>query len=601
MNVFLSTSHCLRANGSTSPHSLALGCRLSLHAVTHATRHTARYSSQLAAADIVSHRPLGRVPLVRAFGFRELGIRDPIVAALGKAFPDVQRPTLSQAEFIPAILNGQDVVLHDETGTGKSFGTVLALLSKSRAKPISPAGMQPDGPCITSLVVVPHRDLGFQMLHWIASILQHSGQRPPSLESIAQLVARGDSTSTQQAHQLLTTPPHILIGTPQALWEIYQEDRRALQVENLATLVVDEVDYLLDVPPPYVRKRREGAAWKNFRKHPSSTRLLLEEILPMRRPGAMRLSEADEEDSDDEYSRGPKQRGTSRRLMATPPLQVVMSSATVHSNLTDHLWDARWLKDGCMMISGKQLAKTNAHMIYDDGQNKSEVVHHAFVVSLDGKLSNVEFAVRPDQKEQTKDKKDRRPEYPGKSEHTKSVPPQLSTSPQMMEAVATFFALDVPQLALLVLPPNSAVQKAVSELCDLGVDARMLDLRSGDVAQLGRLSGQTGAESGATLLVATPASTRGVDLPQLTHVFCVGTPDLTSADSFKHISGRVDRFGRGGKIITFITEREQEQKEGMVRTTKNPAGLLRMFYRKLRIEPVWFDLGAVEMALNEQQ
>lgn len=60
-----------------------------------------------------------RIPLVRAFGFRELGIDDDLVLRLEKAYPDVRRPTLTQTEYIPAILEGKDVVVHDETGSGK--------------------------------------------------------------------------------------------------------------------------------------------------------------------------------------------------------------------------------------------------------------------------------------------------------------------------------------------------------------------------------------------------------------------------------------------------------------------------------------------------
>ncbi|KAH8120442.1 P-loop containing nucleoside triphosphate hydrolase protein [Phellopilus nigrolimitatus] len=599
MNAFLRTSHCLRANGRL--HASPPSYRLVRRSVIRPSLRLVRHSSQTAAADATSsapfqaevRRPLGRVPLVRAFGFRELGIRDPIVHALPKAFPDVERPTLSQAEFIPAILNGKDVLLHDETGTGKSFGTILALLSKPRAKSASQAGRRQQSPCITSLVVVPHRDLGFQMMHWIESIVKHSEPHPPPLDSFAQLVVRGGSAPAgEQIDRLRAAPPHILIGTPQALWEIFETDRQALQVEDLATLVVDEVDYLLDIPPPYVRQSRHGAAWKNFNKHPSLARRLLEEILPLRKPGAVPLAQAEFDDK-------PKIRTTTTR-----PIQVVMSSATVHSNLTEHLMDARWMREDGIILSGKKLAKTNAHMILEDDKERTEVVHHAFVVSAGGHLANVEFAAKPgeegkkSEKKQERQDEDRSSGYREKStSQAQKVPPQSPTSAHIMEAVATFFALDVPRLALLVLPPNTSVQKALSELQDLGINARTLDLRSGEMGRMGRPAGQ--AEAEPTLLVATPATVRGVDLPELTHVFCVGAPDVASADVFKHVAGRVDRFGRGGKVITIMNEREQEYRDGMVRTTKNPAGLLRTFYRKLGIEPQWFDLSTMDLTVVE--
>lgn len=60
-----------------------------------------------------------RIPTVKAFGFRELGIHDVVSRSLEKAYPNIRRPTLAQAEFIPAILGGKDVLLQDATGTGK--------------------------------------------------------------------------------------------------------------------------------------------------------------------------------------------------------------------------------------------------------------------------------------------------------------------------------------------------------------------------------------------------------------------------------------------------------------------------------------------------
>lgn len=80
---------------------------------------TRNFSASAAAYQSSASFPGTRIPQVRAFGFRELGIDENIAERLEKVFPDVQRPTLAQTEYIPAILEGKDVVVHDETGTGK--------------------------------------------------------------------------------------------------------------------------------------------------------------------------------------------------------------------------------------------------------------------------------------------------------------------------------------------------------------------------------------------------------------------------------------------------------------------------------------------------
>lgn len=51
--------------------------------------------------------------------FESLGLGVPFLQALQKAFPKVEIPTNIQAQLIPAILGTQDILLKDETGSGK--------------------------------------------------------------------------------------------------------------------------------------------------------------------------------------------------------------------------------------------------------------------------------------------------------------------------------------------------------------------------------------------------------------------------------------------------------------------------------------------------
>lgn len=164
----------------------------------------------------------------------------------------------------------------------------------------------------------------------------------------------------------------------------------------------------------------------------------------------------------------------------------------------------------------------------------------------------------------------------------------------MMEAIATCFALHVPCVALLVLPPSAPVQRAVDDLRDLGVNAHNFDLTS--EASPGRVhllrDFTTEATENPTLLVSAPASTRGIDLPELSHVLILGIPDVANADVFRHMAGRVDRFGRGGKVISFLKDREEEFRDGVMKTTTNEPNLMRLIYGKLGIKPVWLDLDS---------
>lgn len=131
-------------------------------------------------------------------------------------------------------------------------------------------------------------------------------------------------------------------------------------------------------------------------------------------------------------------------------------------------------------------------------------------------------------------------------------------NPQALEAIGTAVALDVPQLALLVLPSSAPVYRAVYELREMGLDARVFDPQKPVVDE--------NENEDPVLLVTTLAMARGLDMPEATHVFSLGIPDgprVTgrSVDAYMHVAGRVGRFGRRGTVVTVV-----EEKDGMPET-----------------------------------
>ena len=71
----------------------------------------------------------------------------------------------------------------------------------------------------------------------------------------------------------------------------------------------------------------------------------------------------------------------------------------------------------------------------------------------------------------------------------------------------------------------------------------------------------TAGNEGPILLVHTPANTRGLDLPDLSHVFVMGVQE-DRVDSYTHIAGRTGRFGKTGKIVTVVEKIEEEIDDG---------------------------------------
>lgn len=160
-----------------------------------------------------------------------------------------------------------------------------------------------------------------------------------------------------------------------------------------------------------------------------------------------------------------------------------------------------------------------------------------------------------------------------------------------MEAIATAFAVDVPSVALLVLPSSSPLQRAIHELRELGVNAFGLDLHSGTAGRSHLLSGGEVVSENPTLLVSTHATTRGLDLPELTHVFILGIPEGPkvngrSVDAYVHIAGRVGRFGRGGKVITVV---EDDEKDEEAEKVVSEGSKMKRILGRLEITPVRFE------------
>lgn len=255
----------------------------------------------------------------------------------------------------------------------RSFGVILALLSKARKRAVpSSAGVISVQSFITSLVIVPHRDLAYQFHHWIDRVVSASvipGNAPP-LSAIAQIVVRGGDmpVSTQKA-AILAEPPHILIGTPQALLELFDESFSDAQLRSISSVYVDEVDYLIDAIPSNATKRTQEKARRQIERHPGATNQVLELLLSSRKKKWDSMG--------DRYLSNYNPPGAP---------QVIMSSATLRRDLRSHLCGRQgWLdRDKLVRISG-------------DGRPVSEaesgpVVHCVLVVSKDGQIRNIDGA-----------------------------------------------------------------------------------------------------------------------------------------------------------------------------------------------------------------
>ena len=433
----------------------------------------------------------------------------------------------------------------------------------------------PTQPSVSALVIVPHKDLALQLARWIQVITESKIQaQRPELSSVVQVLAKVPGEPLEdRLTELERVTPHILIGTPQVLLNNY--DR--LKLHKLKSVVVDEVDYLIETVPNLLDKFKREKIRKKITKYPGPTRQLLNEILKPRiiKPD---VSDIDNASAPTHTARQPK-------TLHTP--QLILSTATFRSHLNRFLFQGSgWLTRGDM-----HLVKINGAL----GETETSTwlpnsTHSVLVVNEESEIRNIGGAVAsPDPSPVSTEEGEKAAQANdegeaalrdivteelsgvdlGEEDVLASEAPEYDTpppwSPGSIEAVSICFAMDVPRTALLVTPASHPIRRLIEELKGYGVDARPLDMLSPVAGRNHMLNGEgmetTAVNEGPVLLVSTLANIRGLDFPDLSHVFVMGMPE-GRVDSYTHIAGRTGRFGKTGKIITIVERIEEEVDNG---------------------------------------
>jgi ATP-dependent RNA helicase DeaD len=124
-----------------------------------------------------------------------------------------------------------------------------------------------------------------------------------------------------------------------------------------------------------------------------------------------------------------------------------------------------------------------------------------------------------------------------------------------VDALTRILDLESPSSAIVFCRTKREVDELGETLQARGYTAVAIH---GDVnqAQRERLL-RTFRDGRAELLIATEVAARGLDIPDVTHVFNFDIPD--DADAYVHRVGRTGRMGRKGDAITFVTPREIRQ------------------------------------------
>jgi ATP-dependent RNA helicase DeaD len=155
--------------------------------------------------------------------FRELALIEPVL----KALDDVgyETPSPIQAQVIPHMLQGKDVLGQAQTGTGKTAAFALPILSRIDLKQKDPQ----------VLVLAPTRELAIQVAEAFQRYAAH-------LKGFHVLPIYGGQDYSTQLRQL-KRGAHVVVGTPGRVMDHMRKG--TLNLDGLSVLVLDEADEML--------------------------------------------------------------------------------------------------------------------------------------------------------------------------------------------------------------------------------------------------------------------------------------------------------------------------------------------------------------------
>ncbi len=183
--------------------------------------------AQEAAAAPAAELPNEALPTEEPAVFADTGLSEPILRAVAEK--GYVHPTPIQAQAIPVVLAGRDIMGVAQTGTGKTASFVLPMmdiLHGSRARARMPR----------SLILEPTRELALQ-------VAENFVQYGKYLKLNHALLIGGESMNDQK--DALTKGVDVLIATPGRLLDLIE--RGGLLLTDCRILVIDEADRMLDM------------------------------------------------------------------------------------------------------------------------------------------------------------------------------------------------------------------------------------------------------------------------------------------------------------------------------------------------------------------
>ena len=155
--------------------------------------------------------------------FADLGVSSVVSGVL--AARGITRPFAIQSLVVPDVLAGRDVLAKSPTGSGKTLAFAVPIVERLRATDRRPS----------VLVLAPTRELALQIVDDMYDIAH--------ARALSVAAVYGGAAIQRQIEQARRA--HIVVATPGRLEDLLQ--RRAISLEHVRVLVLDEADRMLDM------------------------------------------------------------------------------------------------------------------------------------------------------------------------------------------------------------------------------------------------------------------------------------------------------------------------------------------------------------------
>lgn len=158
--------------------------------------------------------------------FDSLGISEARVQHLESiGFTD---PTPIQAQAIPHLLEGRDVIGQAQTGTGKTAAFALPILER----------VDPNLGAVQALILTPTRELAVQVEQALRGFKSAADRR-------IRVLAIYGGQSIERQISALQRGTQVVVGTPGRILDLLE--RKSLKLDNLTWMVLDEADEMLNM------------------------------------------------------------------------------------------------------------------------------------------------------------------------------------------------------------------------------------------------------------------------------------------------------------------------------------------------------------------